>query len=346
MRIAHVVWSLTTGGIETMLVDIVNEQVKYCKVWIFIINNHYNKELLLTINPKVNVILFNRKPGSKNVIPLVKLNLSLLRYRPDVIHCHLANLSRVIWLPFKKVLTIHNTHSNPEFWGSFNKLFCISKAVKNYAATQGFPNGVVVYNGIHTDVIPKRTLPFPDIRKTCKCVCVGRLHPMKGQDVLIEAVNILVNKRKKTGFLLDLIGDGESKSELQALVCKYGLEPNIHFLGKQQREEFYPKLKDYDLFVLPSVSEGFGLTLAEACAAKIPVITCDLEGPMEVIANGRYGCSFEAGNANSLADALVNHIERGINVEQVEGAYNYVRSHFDVRATACEYVKRYEQVLQ
>lgn len=346
MRIVHLVWSLTTGGIETMLVDIVNEQVKTCDVRVFVINNHYNKALLQTINPNVKVILFNRKPGSKNVLPLVKLNLSLLRFRPNVVHCHLANLSRVIWFPFKKVLTLHNTHSNPEFLGNYDELFCISKAVKKYAATQGFPNGIVVYNGIHTDIIPKRTLPFPDNRQTCKCVCVGRLHPMKGQDVLIEAVNILVNKRGKTGFLLDLIGDGKSKNELQALVCKYGLESCIHFLGKQQREEFYPKLKDYDLFVLPSVSEGFGLTLAEACAAKIPVISCDLEGPMEVIDNGRYGCSFKAGDANSLADALVNHMEQGINLEQVEGAYNYVRSHFDVRVTASEYIKQYKRIIQ
>jgi glycosyltransferase involved in cell wall biosynthesis len=170
---------------------------------------------------------------------------------------------------------------------------------------------------------------------------------MKGQRILIEAFNLLVNQRNYGGLLsLDLIGDGESKDELVALTKQYGLENYIRFLGSQTREMFYPKLRDYDLFVLPSVSEGFGLTLAEACAARIPVITCDLEGPMEVIANGRYGCSFEAGNANSLADALINYIEQETNVEQVEAAYNYVRSHFDVRTTASEYIKQYEQVIQ
>ena len=110
MRIVHLVWSFTTGGIETMLVDIVNEQVKLCDVKLFVINDHYNKALLHTIDPKVKVILFKRKPGSKNLVPLARLNLSLLKYRPNIIHCHQANLAKVLWFLWRKVLTIHNTH--------------------------------------------------------------------------------------------------------------------------------------------------------------------------------------------------------------------------------------------
>ena len=346
MRIAHILWSFTPGGIETMLVDIANEQVKEHQVAIIVVNDVIDERLVSKLDERVNFFSVGRCPGSRSLFPIIRMNIHLWKYYPEIIHCHDDGLVKlIIGRICPMVRTIHNTHSSPKDFSKFRRLCCISSAVMNYTANQGFPNSVIVYNGIHTEIISKRSLPFPLKGKMCKCVCVGRLNPMKGQKVLIEAFNILVNQRHLTNLSLDLIGDGLSKEELTAMTTQYGLESYIRFLGRQPREMFYPKLKDYDLFILPSVSEGFGLTLAEACAAKIPVITCDLEGPMEVIANGRYGRSFKAGDANALANVLVNHIEEGTNVEQVEEAYNYVRTHFDVTVTAQRYVDIYKEVI-
>ena len=346
MRIVHLVWGLSVGGIQTMLVDIANEQIKGHQVAIFVVNDIVDDVLISKLNKRIKLICIGRNPGSRSYLPIIKLNYILRKLHPDIIHCHEDRLTKLIIGKICPLIrTIHNTHSSSVEYPKYKKLCCISNAVKNYTAEQGFPNGIVVYNGIHTDDISKRTLPFPAQRKPCKGVCVGRLHPMKGQRVLIEAINIVVNQKHKTELTFDLIGDGDSKNELQTLVNQYELKSYVNFLGRQQREDFYPKLKDYDLFVLPSVSEGFGLTLAEACAAKIPVITCDLEGPMEVIANGRYGRNFKSGDAGALADALVSHIDQGTNVRQVEEAYNYVLTHFDVSVTAIEYVKLYEKTI-
>ena len=153
MKVAHIVWALKYGGIETMLVDIVNEQVKYCEVWVYVINERYDEALLKTINSKVKVVLCHRRPASKNLLPLIKLNLSLLRYCPHIIHCHQETLAQLIWIPGIKVLTIHNTHSSPSQFKHYKRLFCISKAVKTYADNHGFPNGVVIYNGIQINNI-------------------------------------------------------------------------------------------------------------------------------------------------------------------------------------------------
>jgi len=348
MRIVHLTWMLKVGGIQTMLVDIANEQVKDHQVVIVVVNNIIDEHLVTKLDKRIRLIRIGRNPGSRSILPIIMLNIFLRRFHPDIIHCHEDRQTKLLVGHICPLIrTIHNTHSNPSEYPKFKRLCCISKAVKNYTETQGFPNGIVVYNGIHTDDILKRTLPFPAKGEPCKCVCVGRLHPMKGQIILIEAFNILVNQRNYGGLLsLDLIGDGESKDELVALTKQYGLENYIRFLGSQTREMFYPKLRDYDLFVLPSVSEGFGLTLAEACAASIPVITCDLEGPMEVIDKGLYGRSFKTGDARALADALVDHIKKGTNINQVEEAYNYVQNHFDVKVTAIEYTKLYRSVLK
>jgi len=328
-----------------MLVDIVNEQVKFCDVRVYIINDYYNKALLQTFDSKVKVILVNRKPNSKNVLPLAKLNLSLLNFSPDLIHCHQGNLIKALWLSWRKVLTIHNTFCPSTYFSHYQRLFCISKAVKDYAARQGFPNGKVIYNGIHTnDINVKDT---SEISKTniIKIVCVGRLHPDKGQRILVEALNDLVNSRHLTNVTCDLIGDGDDRAKLEKMVTLYHLTEHVKIVGFKSREWVYSHLKDYNLYIMPSVSEGFGLTLAEACAAKLPVVTSDLEGPLEVIAGGRLGVIFKHGDSVDLANKLyqltINPIDKSI----IDEAFNFSKTHFDVTKTAQQYICQYKELL-
>ena len=345
MKIAHIAWSMTAGGIETMLVDIVNEQVNNHEVSVFVINDYYDKDLLGRIINKVKVVLLKRKPGSKSIWPVIRLNALLLWLHPDVVHCHYENQAPIIKVPFKKVLTIHNTHSKSINFSKFDRLFCISNAVKEHTAQQGFPNGIVIYNGIHTEAIAVKNIQKQQNSVTKRIVCVGRLSNDKGQRVLIEAANELVNNRMQKGLSIDLIGDGEERESLEQFVDEVGLRDYVRFLGMKPREWFYPRLKNYDVFVMPSISEGFGLTLAEACAAKLPVITCDLPGPMEVIDNGRLGMSFITGDSVALADKIHQFLEHGANAGQVELAYAYIKENFDVTMTAQKYVEEYKKCI-
>ncbi|MDO4738302.1 MAG: glycosyltransferase [Bacteroidales bacterium] len=344
MKIAHITWSMTTGGIETMLVDIVNEQMKSCEVRVFVVNDYYDIDLLDRIGKKVKVTLLKRKSGGKNLWPIIRLNLLLLQYHPDVIHCHVANLASIIRVPFKKVLTIHNTHSSSEYFGKYDRLFCISNAVKEVTVQQGFPDVTVVYNGIHTNDIAVKDFLCSSDSGIKRIVCVGRLHKDKGQRVLLEAANELVNNRKRTNFFIELIGDGEDRESLEKLVDEQGIRLYVSFVGKKPRSWFYPRLKDYDLFVMPSISEGFGLTLAEACSAKLPVLTCDLSGPVEVIDGGRLGDTFKTGDAIALADGIENFLSSEVRVNQINAAYEYVKKNFDVVMTAQRYVEEYENL--
>ena len=146
---------------------------------------------------------------------------------------------------------------------------------------QGF-DSKVIYNGIHFDQVA--TSPHA-MGQTCHIVNVGRLQNDKGQKVLVEAAKIL-KKQGDIHFTIDFIGGGENETSLKELVNAYNLNDEIHFLGFKSREYVYENLCQYDLYVQPSIFEGFGLTLAEAIAAEVPVITSDLEGPVEVIAGG------------------------------------------------------------
>ncbi len=345
MRIVHLLWSLGTGGVETLLVDIINEQVKTEKISLIIINDDISENLYSKIDQRVKVYRIGRKPGSRCPWPIVKLNFTLRKIKPEILHCHLDDQSKLIWGNYNLVRTIHNTHSSCKDFSKFKRLFCISEAVKEHTVQQGFSDAIIVYNGIHTELINCFPKGVDKNRGKKRFVCVGRLHDDKGQRVLIKAVDELVNRRNVLDFSIDLIGDGPLREELEQEVSKKNLNPFVHFLGMKPREWFYPRLCEYDLFVMPSISEGFGLTLAEAVAAKIPVITSDLKGPMEVIDHGRLGMSFHSGNASDLANQIVCFMMKGVNLRQIDEAYHFVKSNFDVKETAHKYIEEYRNLI-
>ena len=75
MKVVHICTSFNVGGTETMLVDIMNEQCKTDAVHFIIINNIYNEHIYDKISNNVKKYKINRKPGSKNIFDLIKLNL-------------------------------------------------------------------------------------------------------------------------------------------------------------------------------------------------------------------------------------------------------------------------------
>lgn len=342
MRIAHVIWALGTGGVETMLVDIVNAQVETEVVAITVINDIVDKSLLYKIDSRCKIGLFRRKVGSRSLLPWIKLNAFLLCFRPDIIHFHLEGMRKMVFNPAPKVFTIHNAYSSNKEYPKYKALYAISEGVRNYTLQQGY-DSVIIWNGIDSG-----NIDIKNSNKTnnlCKIVCIGRLRIIhKGQDILIDALHLL-KQRGIQNVHLDLIGDGESKEMLEEKIKEYDLQSQVSLLGRKDRTYVYEHLKDYDLFVLPSRSEGFGLSVAEAMCAKVPVLVSNLDGPLGVIDYGRLGMFFISENPQSLAEQIDGFIQKGPDAKMINEAYQYATEHFDVNRTARQYVDEYKKVL-
>ena len=345
MRIAHIIWALGTGGAETMLVDIVNAQVETEAVSVSVINDVMEEDLLKEIDGRCCVRLFHRKKGSRSLIPWIKLNLFLYKFKPDVIHFHLDGMRKMILHPAPKVFTIHNVHTSGIEYPKYDALYAISDGVKNYTLQQGF-DATTVWNGIQTKIIKRKASEGYHGAGICKIVCVGRLYiTHKGQDILIQALGQL-KEQGVTKFQLDIIGDGESRCQLETMISKLGLQEYVTLLGQRDRTYIYEHLCDYDLFVLPSRSEGFGLSVAEAMCAKVPVLVCDLEGAMDVIDGGRLGMSFKTEDSISLANQIAGFLKSGTDEQQTEEACGYAVGHFDIGQTAKRYIEEYKKVIK
>lgn len=138
------------------------------------------------------------------------------------------------------------------------------------------------------------------------CLAVGRLHPMKGFDILIRAAGLLNDPRLK----LMIAGEGSCEADLKRLAREQPCAGAIAFAG--HREDVETLYRQADCMVLPSVShESFGFVLAEAMACGLPLITSDY-GPLpEINLDGKTGLVVTAGDPRALAYAigrLINNV--------------------------------------
>lgn len=130
-----------------------------------------------------------------------------------------------------------------------------------------------------------------------RLVACGRLDPVKDYPTMLRAVALLAREREVT---LELLGDGPQRAPLEALVTSLGIADKVVFHGFVDRPEAI--MDGADVFVLSSLSEGFGNVIVEAMALGIPVVATDCPyGPAEILAGGRYGLLASVGDASALA---------------------------------------------
>ncbi len=361
MKVAHIFWSLAYGGIETMLVNIANEQSKLgAEVHVVILNDLYEEKLIRSFVPSVSVHLLHRKLKTKGLGFVFRLNRLLMKLQPDAIHLHNSRLYGMLWrkrLSRVASVTLHDLPSgtvrrsvlsrlcpiidftnpgNVTFIDRIPKVFAISEAVKEMLWKEYHVNSTVVCNGIMTGKFLPR--PDGDAHTPLRIVQVSRLeHDKKGQDLLIQAAAQLQGK-----IHVDFIGVGSSQEYLMQLVKGLKAEQWVTFLGKQTQAYIADHLKDYDLFVQPSRWEGFGLTVAEAMASGVPVIVSAGQGPAEVTCNNTYGWTFENGNADDLA-AVIEYIHTHYNeaLKKAAAARRHVVDNYDIKVTAEKYLEQY-----
>ena len=130
---------------------------------------------------------------------------------------------------------------------------------------------------------------------------VGRLTPVKGQEVLIRAASELIRRREK--IFLVLLGDGELRRDLEELSLRLGIAEYVRFLG--WRPDVARVMAACDIFCLPSLNEGMGKVLVEAMAMGTPIIASSIGGISNIVRSGENGILVPAGDEAAWAEAIV-----------------------------------------
>jgi glycosyltransferase involved in cell wall biosynthesis len=136
-------------------------------------------------------------------------------------------------------------------------------------------------NGVDLSLFQASPWPAPPFGNTpLKILFVGRLLPMKGIPMLIEALKEL---QHSFPFELTIIGEGPEKAPLEHLTKDLGLVSCIRFLGARPLAEVSAAMREAHVFCLPSVRESGGAVLLEAMAVARPVVAVKYGGPAEIV---------------------------------------------------------------
>lgn len=152
----------------------------------------------------------------------------------------------------------------------------------------GVNNIISIRNLMDINGLKEKSLEPCEIPYDSDCVnlvSVGRFHPQKAMDRLIQAMRSLQETGVKVH--LYLLGDGELKADCEALAKRLGVYEQITFTGSKRNP--MPYIKQADLFCLPSLYEGYPTTIIESFFAGTPVLSCDVSGVHEQITEGVNG---------------------------------------------------------
>lgn len=303
-KILRITNSLGFGGIEKVfeLHGKYFDKKQYELIFVAMNGGGHTEELLKNLG--YHVIVLHRKVKIPSVTCILALCRLFLRERPDVVHtCGAeANFHGIIAAKISGVPTIiaeeiglpgHSNVARKVYKGLYHfcsRVIAISDAVRDYLVKyEATPEKVVrIYNPIEKSETDPDIAP-PGNQVIISCLC--RLEPIKNCKMLIHLVSSLKRKFPERSFMLWLIGDGSERKMLEQLAIQEGVDTNVKFWG--YRKDAHQILIQSNMFILPSLKEGFGLAAIEAIQASLPVVVSRSGGMVEFIQDGYNGFLFD-----------------------------------------------------
>lgn len=175
--------------------------------------------------------------------------------------------------------------------------FCRSQCML-FSPMEHWPKLYIVHCGVN----PKLFRPVTHEGLGYRLLYVGRLAAAKGFPVLLKSLSVL--KETYSDLTLTVIGDGEERSDFEAMTSEMGLSKNVAFLGYQSQTKVRQHLQETDIFVLPSFAEGVPVSLMEAMASGVPVISTRIAGISELVEEGKSGYLLPPGNVEQLSEKI------------------------------------------
>lgn len=185
-----------------------------------------------------------------------------------------------------------------------HRIFCVSESCKNqlnYAYPTYNHKTSVLYNVLDANSIFSASIETTRQALTSEALLtVGRLSPEKGQQMIPHTARLLLNAGYDIHWYL--VGDGPLRETVEAEIQKYSVADHVHLLGTQMNP--YPYIKNCDIYVQPSFSEGYCTTTMEAKILGKPIVTTDAPGMREQFVSGENGLIVDAMTPEALFEGI------------------------------------------
>lgn len=201
----------------------------------------------------------------------------------------------------------------------------------------------VIYCGIDL----QRFMPVDNTERSLKLRgypvvgAVGRLIPRKGYNYLLRAMPDI--KKAFPNAKLILTGDGEEEENLRVLANELDVQESVVFMGN--RKDIPEIMNSFDVFVLPSLSEGLGVVVLEAFAVGKPVVASNVEGIPEMVINGENGFLVPIKDFDALAKRIITLLKDPLLASRMgKKGRHLVEENFDINNKISEYESLYLEV--
>jgi glycosyltransferase involved in cell wall biosynthesis len=317
LKVLHVIDHLAFGGgqmaVKTIVENITSNEIE-C-----LICQLRAAPKTIPLNTKV-VTLNYKKYDPRTVFALARL---CKEYKIDILHAHLQKsiISCLLASYFCRVRVIAHEHGDIFSKEAFSSIYRLvlkllyrrasviiansqataRELIKRAAIKKDYIK--VIYNSIDFSIFNYRKVSREKSRRDLDISnedfvigFVGRLHPVKGVDILIRAFASLLKQSAR--YLLVLAGDGPQRKYLEILTSQLGIADRVRFLG--MHDDIPQVMAAFDVGVVPSRQESFGIALIELMSMKVPVVSSGKEGLAELVEDQITGLVTRENNMDEI----------------------------------------------
>jgi glycosyltransferase involved in cell wall biosynthesis len=363
--ILHVIDSIEPGGAETVFVQLADEFRKRGNRCLVVVSGpgwSFDELERRGFEP----IAINAK-GTFN-IPLLRGLLRIIRdERVDLIQSHLLGSNvycALAGLIARKpvVATFHGMVDvspnerlrRAKFWImnlGVTRFVAVSARLRDAIAEERLLNPrktSVIYNGVELaryaspakgDLRSRLGLPAGAI----VAASLGNLHPAKGYEYLIRAARLVVERRPEVHFVVGGAIKPQLFEELEAEIARLDISRNVHFVGFVADSPGF--LAQADLFILPSISEGFSIVTLEAMASRLPCIITRCGGPEEIVTDGSDARLIFSASEGAICEAVLELLgDASLRERLARCAWQTVEKRFSTESMIAQYQALYDSI--
>jgi glycosyltransferase involved in cell wall biosynthesis len=371
IHIMHIVQSWE--GVQRYLFMFLRNMNRYLFTQTLICTDYYSEKDYKSLVENIEHIDMRREISPMaDIIAIKKIRRLIKRYNPDIIYCHSSKggaLGRIASLGFnRKIKIVYNPHG----W-AFNmrgskikmliyvlierilalythNIIVISKAEKESALKNRIcakEKLILIYNGIEISAI-QTIIPIEKINigmpsDAFVIGMVGRISEQKAPDIFIEAAK-LIKERISNAFFV-IVGDGVLRSTIEEKSKEYGIFDSL--IITNWIDNVIPYVKIFDIALLLSRWEGFGLALAEYMAAEKPIIATNIDAIPELIENNRNGLLIPVDDACAVCDAVLTLKDNSqLREKFIHESLEIVNAKFDIKRVIIEHEKLFQHLIK
>ena len=369
--VVHLIYRLDFGGLETLLIDCINGMPADRYRHAIVCLTDYTDFARKISKPDVPLFALHKPPG---LAPATHWHLwRLLRQlQPAILHTY--NLSAIEYAPVAALANVpvcvhgehgrdardpHGTNRRHNFLRRlvlpfYDCYYAVSADLRNWLKdTIGVPDkkNLLLENGIDTvKFSPPEAgvrVATPELPESCFVFgTVGRIQDVKDHATLIDAFIALLAllPQQREHLRLAIVGEGPLLPSLKEKIHAAGIEDLVWLPGA--RMDINIVMRSFSVFMLSSIAEGIPVTILEAMATGLPVLSTNVGGVPEVVQEGVTGTLVPASDAHAMAHAMAAYVQTpALAAQHGSAGLQRIHQHYSMNAMLTAYAGMYDAML-